>query len=158
MATRLRLLLRSAAGGWQREVAVEFAYDKCQRRSAEAGFDFEACVAEMKAEPPYWSNLGLVDLDFGPAEAVDPNFQLLVDGWPRRVSLKAQLQARARAGRAVPRRAAARGSLHPCPLPLLCQQRQRVHRHGLGSGATGQMPQLLAEGGSTRRCGCTTPV
>lgn len=92
VATRLRLLLRSAAGGWQREVAVEFAYDKCQRRSAEAGFDFEACVAEMKAEPPYWSNLGLVDLDFGPAEAVDPNFQLLVDGWPRRVSLKAQLQ------------------------------------------------------------------
>ncbi|KAL4434828.1 hypothetical protein ABPG77_005355 [Micractinium sp. CCAP 211/92] len=94
VATRLRLFLRSAEGGWQREVAVEFAYDKCQRRAWEPGFDFEGCVAEMKAEAPYWSNLGIIDLDFGPAETVDPNFLLLVDGWPRHVSLKAQLQAR----------------------------------------------------------------
>ncbi|KAL4423957.1 hypothetical protein ABPG75_001258 [Micractinium tetrahymenae] len=77
---------------WPREVAVEFAYDKCQRRAGEPAFDFDACVAEMKGEAPYWSNLGLVDLDLGPAEVADPNFQLLVGGWPRRVSLKAQLQ------------------------------------------------------------------
>ncbi len=94
VATRLRLFLRSAEGGWQREVAVEFAYDKCQRRAWEPGVDFEGCVAEMKAEAPYWSNLGIIDLDFGPAKTVDPNFLLLVDGWPRHVSLKAQLQAR----------------------------------------------------------------
>ncbi|KAL4434827.1 hypothetical protein ABPG77_005354 [Micractinium sp. CCAP 211/92] len=92
VVTGMRLFLRSAEGGWQREVAVEFAYDKCQRRSWESTFDFEGCVAEMKAEAPYWSNLGIIDLDFGPAETVDPNFLLLVDGWPRHVSLKAQLQ------------------------------------------------------------------
>ncbi|KAL4423953.1 hypothetical protein ABPG75_001254 [Micractinium tetrahymenae] len=92
VATRLRLFLRSASAGWQREVAVEFAYDRCQHHAGEPAFDFDACVAEMKGEAPYWSNLGLVDLDFGPAELADPNFQLLVGGWPRRVSLKAQLQ------------------------------------------------------------------
>ena len=35
--------------------------------------------------------MGIVSLDFGPTAAVD--FDLLVQGWPRRVSLKRQLQA-----------------------------------------------------------------
>lgn len=140
MATQLRIFLRSTTGDWEREVPLEFAYDRCQRRSAEPGFDFDACVEELKAEPPYWANLGIIDLDFGPAEDVDPSFQLLVDGWPRRVSLKAQLQARAgwRAGAGCgPLRWQRRmRAVHPLP-PAACRgrvlewPRDAAHRHCL---------------------------
>lgn len=56
-------------------------------------FDYQRCVRNSQAvQAPKWLNLGMIDLDFGPTEAVDPDFELVVAGWLRRISLKAQLE------------------------------------------------------------------
>ncbi|KAL4423820.1 hypothetical protein ABPG75_001121 [Micractinium tetrahymenae] len=107
VAHAMRLYVIHHTLNWQREIAVEFSFDYCERQAwaNKAGFDYTSCVAALAAQRNRtWYNLGDIDLDFGIVlqgiegsnfEALD--FDLRVDGWPRRANLKAQLAAALRA-------------------------------------------------------------
>ena len=55
------------------------------------GFDMQACLEREARKTNLYYHLSEFSIDLGPAAAVD--FFLMVQGWPRRVSIKRQLQA-----------------------------------------------------------------
>lgn len=105
VAARLRLLLRSASGKWERPLSLAFSHHHCelfppwgQRTGLEA--DYRACLAAAATLEKPAHSLADLSVDLGPTNAAD--YELLVEGWPRRVALKAQLQAALAAPPAVP--------------------------------------------------------
>lgn len=95
VAARLRLLLRSASGGWERPLSLAFSQHHCEMfppwgQRTESGPDHRACYAAAPLDKPAHS-LADLSVDLGPTTGTD--YELLVEGWPRRVALKAQLQA-----------------------------------------------------------------
>jgi hypothetical protein len=88
VSSQLRLYLRSA-GGWQQEVAVELSDALCEWQPNKELF--QACLADAKRKSRTSYSLGDLSIDLGDTQALD--IELLVQGWPRYVSLSAQLQA-----------------------------------------------------------------
>ena len=90
VASKLHLLLHSSQG-WQREVQVVHTNGECERVEGGPGFDMQACLEREARKTNLYYHLSEFSIDLGPAAAVD--FFLMVQGWPRRVSIKRQLQA-----------------------------------------------------------------
>lgn len=90
LASHLHLYVRSAVDGWQREVSVAFSDSFCEQWSRLPEFNFSECSKAPERNDSAWYGLGDVSIDFGPSQEF--RYELLVNDWPRRVSLMAQLR------------------------------------------------------------------
>ncbi|PSC70646.1 sidekick isoform X1 [Micractinium conductrix] len=86
----LRLGLRSASGGWERKVALEYPFNRCELQSRSPGFDYAACLAAEKAKQ--WAQYPIPDISIDLGATSDTDYELFIYGWPRHVDLAAQLQ------------------------------------------------------------------
>lgn len=89
VASHLQLYVRSSLEGWQREVQVTFSDSYCEQWVHRPNFDFDECMKAPERKNSRMYSLGDVSIDFGPTQEV--RYELLVNDWPRRVSLSAQL-------------------------------------------------------------------
>lgn len=96
VASRLHLAL--AAGPfngstwrWRRRLTLGLSTGICEGSRGASDAEFAACVTREAAAPKTWYNLAQLDANLG--HTADTDFSLLVEGWPRRADLSAQLSA-----------------------------------------------------------------
>ena len=115
VAHRLQLVLRSEAGGWQRDVPLTHTTGQCEKLGDfETDAELNACLNKTGDSTSALFQPSEFSLDLGPTDS--PDFHLLVAGWPRRANLRRQLQL---ALRALPAEAATAPPRVVRPLPYL---------------------------------------
>ena len=91
VAHSLQLVLRSEAGGWQRDVPLTHTTGKCEvMRGPNTEKDLNVCSNRSSSRTSAFFQPSEFSLDLGPTDS--PDFHLLVAGWPRRANLRRQLQ------------------------------------------------------------------
>ena len=96
VAHSLRLVLRSEAGGWQRDVPLTHSTGGCEYKALHnPKADVDACFARASNNTGALLHPSEFGLNLGSTDS--PDFHLLVAGWPRRANLRRQLQLALRA-------------------------------------------------------------